>query len=59
MEIKSRLKKFKKVEFTSLFDVYSKDYIVVTFLAILDLVRKQEILVEQDSNFNEIYLLDR
>jgi len=59
IEIKNRLKKFKKVEFTSLFDVYSKDYIVVTFLAILDLVRKHEILVEQDSNFNEIYLLDR
>lgn len=58
-EIKQRLKIDKKVEFTSLFDVYSKDYIVVTFLAILDLVRKQEILVEQDNNFNKIYLLDR
>jgi len=58
-EIKSKVKSLKKVEFTSLFDVYSKDYIVVTFLAILDLVRKHEILVEQDSNFNKIYLLDR
>ena len=59
VDIRSRVKSSKKVEFTSLFETYSKDYIVVTFLAILDLVRKQEILVEQDNNFNKIYLLDR
>lgn len=58
-EIKVRLKKEKKIVFTSLFDINTKDYIVVTFLAILDLVRKQEILVEQDNNFKEIYLLSR
>ena len=57
--IKSLLKKNKKVEFTTLFDIHTKDYIVVTFLAVLDLVRKQEVLIEQENNFKEIYILGR
>lgn len=55
-EIRSLLKKRKKVLFEELFDIYSKDYIVVTFLSILDLTRKQEINVAQESNFSSIIL---
>jgi len=55
-EIKDILKKKKKVEFKELFDNYSKDYIVVTFLSILDLAKKQELDIKQKSNFDEIYL---
>lgn len=55
-EIKSLLKIKKKVNFIDLFDVYSKDYIVVTFLSILSLTRKEEITIEQDSNFSNIVI---
>jgi len=57
-EIKSVLSKKKKVCFTDLFDRYDKSFIVVTFLAILDLVRKSNVLVSQDRNFNQIYIED-
>jgi len=57
-EIKGVLKKKKKVVFTELFDEYDRSFIVVTFLAILDLVRKSGVLVSQDRNFNQIYIED-
>lgn len=55
-EIRSILKTRKKVEFAELFEIYTKDYLVVTFLSILDLAKKQELLINQDNNFNKIYL---
>lgn len=56
VEIRDIIKKKKKVEFKDLFDNYSKNYIVVTFLAILNLTRKQEIEIEQENNFKNIYI---
>lgn len=55
-QIKDLLSKKKKVVFDELFDIRSKDYIVVTFLSILDLAKKQFVSIEQDNNFNNIYL---
>ncbi len=55
-EIKNILMKKKKVEFEELFDVLRKDYVVVTFLSILDLAKKQELIIKQEENFNKIYL---
>lgn len=55
-EIRTLLKSRKKVEFTELFEIYTKDYLVVTFLSILDLAKKQELIINQDNNFNKIYL---
>ena len=55
-EIRDILKKKKKVEFEELFDIMSKDYIVVTFLSILDLARKQDLCIKQEDNFKKIYL---
>lgn len=55
-EIRDILKKKKKIEFEELFDIMSKDYIVVTFLSILDLARKQDLCIKQDDNFKKIYL---
>ena len=55
-EIRQILKKRKKVEFEELFEIVTKSYIVITFLSILDLARKQEINIEQDKNFSKIYL---
>jgi len=58
-EIKELIRKNKKVNFAQLFDRLEKDYIVVSFLSILDLAKKGEIEILQDNNFNEIYLLDK
>lgn len=55
-EIRSLLKKKKKVEFEELFEVVTKDYVVVTFLSILDLAKKQELEIKQENNFSKIIL---
>jgi segregation and condensation protein A len=56
-EIKDLLKLRKKVNFVDLFTVTTKEYIIVTFLAILDLARRNSITIKQDNNFTDIYLL--
>ena len=55
-EIKNILKAKKKVSFFELFETYSKDYIVITFLSILSLTKNGEIKIKQDHNFNNITL---
>ena len=55
-DIKTYLLNNKRAEFTELFDNYSKDYIIVTFLSILELVKEQEIDLEQEHNFAPIYI---
>jgi len=56
-EIRKILKSKKKLYFEELFEDFSKNYVVVTFLSILDLARKQELTIEQENNFEKIYLL--
>jgi segregation and condensation protein A len=56
-EIRTILKNKKKLYFEELFEEYNKNYIVVTFLSILDLARKQELTIEQENNFEKIFLL--
>ena len=46
----------KTVNFVELFDDFSKPYVVVTFLSVLEMVKGREINIKQDSNFSEIYL---
>ena len=58
-EIKNVLKNKKKINFEELFDVYSKDYVVVTFLSVLDLARKQELKIVQDNNFEQILIISK
>ena len=36
--------------------VFSKDYLVITFLAILSMSREQEIEIEQENNFKNIII---
>ena len=55
-EIRNILKKKKQVEFTELFDNNNKDYIIVTFLGILNMAKKSELLIKQDHNFSKIFL---
>ena len=45
-----------KTNFLELFDDISKPYVIVTFLSVLDLAKKNEILITQDNNFGEIYI---
>lgn len=59
VEIKNILKKKKKINFTELFEEFSKDYIVVTFLSILSMSRHQEIEIEQESNFKNIIIKEK
>lgn len=58
-EIKNILKKKKKVNFTELFEVYNKEYIVITFLSILSMARTGDIVIEQESNFNNIIIKEK
>ena len=55
-DIKERLKPQEKTQFTSLFTEYNKSYIVVTFMAILELAKEDEIILTQESNFDEIFI---
>lgn len=53
-EIKNIIFKRRKVNFFELFDVLTREYLVVTFLAILEMTRKREINIKQENNFDEI-----
>ena len=55
-EIRSLLKSKKNVKFEELFEIRKKDYIVVTFLSILSMCKRQELEITQPGNFDEIYL---
>lgn len=53
-DVKRILKKKKRVNFFELFDVVTKEYVVATFLTILEMCRKKEIRLTQDDMFGEI-----
>lgn len=59
IEIKQKLKATKKLKFVELFEILNKEYVVVTFLSVLDMAKKKEIQIKQEDNFNEIYLMLR
>lgn len=58
-EIKKLLKTKKRIEFKELFESFSKEIVVVTFLAILSMTRSQEIVIEQESNFRNIIIKEK
>jgi segregation and condensation protein A len=53
-EIKHLLKKKSRMSFFELFPVMTKEYIVATFLAILEMARNREIRIIQEENFDDI-----
>ncbi len=55
IQIKERFKMSKKIKFVDFFEVLTRDNIVVTFLAILEMAKDGEIAIVQDENFSEIY----
>lgn len=52
--IKNILHEKKKVDFFELFEVVTKEYVVVTFLAVLEMAKKCELLIRQENNFDQI-----
>lgn len=57
IEIRDIIRIKKKVSFRELFDVMTKEYIIVTFLAILSMSKKQEIKISQEDNFKDICIV--
>lgn len=53
-DIKNVLKEKKRVSFFELFPVASKDYIVATFLAILEMAKSKELIIKQNDTFDDI-----
>ena len=43
-----------KVNFMDLFDIINKEYVVVTFLAVLEMAKAKELIIKQDNNFDDI-----
>ena len=54
VNIKSRFKKQKRIDFFDLFEIKSKEYVVVTFLAILEMAKNRELIIYQEDNFDNI-----
>lgn len=59
VSIREKLKKTKVLQFTELFDIMNKDYLVVTFLSVLQMCKNNEILINQDKNFSNITIEKR
>lgn len=53
-DIKKVLKDKKKVSFFELFETFSKEYVVATFLAILEMAKDKELVITQNEAFDDI-----
>lgn len=53
-DIKRVLFEKKRVSFFELFPVFTKEYVVATFLAILEMAKSKELIIKQDDIFSEI-----
>lgn len=57
--IRSIIKVKGKINFVDLFESFQKDYVIVTFLSVLDMVKGNEISIIQDDNFGDIVIESR
>lgn len=55
-EIREFLQNKDKIEFTELFNICTKSYVIVTFLSILEMSKEKEININQERNFSNIYI---
>lgn len=53
-EIKNLLKEKGKVSFYQMFSIRSREYIVVTFLAILEMAKNKELIIHQEGIYDKI-----
>ncbi|PKK96022.1 MAG: segregation/condensation protein A [Tenericutes bacterium HGW-Tenericutes-4] len=57
-ELQTRLIKERRIKFSQLVDIdYSRSEIITIFLALLEMLKRQEILVEQTEQFGEIEII--
>ena len=56
VRIQQVLKDKGRVSFEELFEVYTKEYVVVTFMALLDMTKNQEVVIGQEDNFAKIWI---
>lgn len=54
--IRNILSSKSKINFTELFTIPTKSYIIATFLAILEMSKDNEIDIKQEKNFSNIYI---
>ena len=54
--IRDRLREKKEMNFFDLFEDFSKEYVIVTFLSILDMSKNKEIEIVQKNNFDNILI---
>ncbi len=56
-DIRKTIRGFKRINFRTLLDIQpSREKVIVTFLAVLELMKMGELQVSQEGNFAEIYL---
>lgn len=55
-EIREILSKKRRVDFFELFTEMSREYLVVTFLSILEMTKSNEISIKQENNFSNIII---
>mgnify|MGYP000300335336 FL=1 len=53
-DIKNLLKTKKRVSFFELFPVVSKEYVIATFLAVLEMAKSHELTITQNGTFDDI-----
>ena len=53
-DIKAILKKEKKISFFKIFPVFSREYVVATFLAVLEMAKNKELVIIQKDMFDDI-----
>ena len=58
-KIRDILKIKKKINFVDLFDIVTKEYVVVTFLSILNMSKNNEVFITQEDNFSPITIESR
>ena len=57
--IKDKLQKKRKIDFLELFEEVTKEYFIVTFLAVLQMNKNDEINIYQENNFANIIIESR
>lgn len=55
-DIKSYLEINGRSEFSELFTIYNKSYVIVTFLSLLELAKEDDVLLTQEANFDKIFI---
>lgn len=56
IKIKNILMNKKNINFEEIFDELTREEVIISFLSVLEMVKKNEIILRQDGNFNSIII---